>query len=145
MALKAYSFTRTNKYGATVTNYVTFARQSCDWKAKTFQIFFEVFASQEEATRKIILVANGAPTPIASSYFSLILTENEFLAVAMAQIPENERELPFLLIFSNRIWGIAQTAPFIPDFSTINEDGNRVEVLKSLTDLNAELHEIELN
>ena len=63
----------------------------------------------------------------------------------MAQIPENERELPFLLIFSNRIWEIAQTTAFISDFSTIDEDGNRVEVLKSLNDLNAELHEIELS
>ena len=145
MSLKAYSFERVNKYGATVTNYITFARQSCDWKNKTFQIFFDVFSSQEEAAGKIILIANGSPTPIASSYFSLLLPENEFLAVAMAQIPENERELPFLLIFSNRIWEIAQTTAFISDFSTIDEDGNRVEVLKSLNDLNAELHEIELS
>lgn len=145
MALKAYSLIRTNRKGVTEPCYVTCIKQISDYENKTIIIQFRCFGGIEEEKRKVILIQNELPTPIESEILSLILPEQDFLIEAMTPFTLDGQGLPKVLVLSEDIWNLAKTKPFISDFATIDEDGNRVEVLKSLNDLNATLHEIELN
>ena len=131
--LKSYSFTRINEFGASENCYVTFRAMSFDWEKPVFYAEFRNFESREEAGR------NTLPRPS----FNLKLEGTDLLLQLTQQIPAEDILLPFLEIFSNKIWDVALAVPFVPDYSTV-EEGKRVRVLKSLSDLNATLTEVQI-
>lgn len=133
--LKSYSFTRINEYGASENCYATFRAMSFDWQTPVFYAEFRNYESAEEAAR-------GS---VSREGFNLKLETEQLLSILLQPIPEEEKDLPFLEIFSNRIWAIAEVISFIPDYSEIDAETNlRVRQEKSLMQLNASLIEVEL-
>lgn len=147
MTLKAYSFTRTSETGSTQNCYITFDTLRFSWKpVPAFDVIFNHYSSEAESERKLLRVGKDQLEPVpARQPFVLRLSGNELLAQTLTPIAAGDANTPFLLCFSNRIWQMALDTPFISDFSELDADGNRVERLKSLADLNAVLHEIELS
>lgn len=125
--LKAYSITRTTEKGTLQNCYITFDGQNSSWSYKTFNVIFNNFESQEMATKQVLRLGDSEPKPIQSRQsFELPLTGNDFVSAMMQTLPEEDKNLPFVFIFSNAIWRMALTTPFISDFIE-NEDGILVE------------------
>ena len=125
--LKAYSFTRINENNENEDCFLTFDSQSCGWKMESFCVIFNCYHSAEEM--------DGDPF----IQFDMRLFDGDFLQAGLQFLTKEDKSQPFLFVFSNVIWRMAETFAFIPDWV------NGVKTMKSLTDLNAILHEFELN
>ena len=125
--LKNYQFQRTDEHGAIQNCFVSIRKQIADYNAQLFEVYF---TNYESATEK---QAASAPRPD----FLLRLQGAAFLEKAMQPITNKEVGLPFLFLFSTRIWEIAHATKFIEDYSERDENGKRVCILKSLSELEA--------
>mgnify|MGYP001481516145 CR=1 FL=1 len=126
MGLKVATFTYTNERGLPITAFLTWAGIDIKWR-ETNYVRFAVYASETDSE---------ISPPIEMLY--LPVPQEEVLALLQMQGVVG-------LAISDRSWELAATTPFVPDFSTIDQDeGKRVRTLRSLTDLEAEIIDIGL-
>lgn len=124
MGLKVATFITTNQYGIQTPVYLTWGGIDVRWN-QTNYIRFNAFASETDS--EINEPFEVYHLPVDQAVILNMLGTEGFVG----------------LVISDESWSLAQTTPFIPDYSTIDqENGRRVRTLKSLTDLGATIIDI---
>lgn len=123
---KIAMFSYVDNKGRVNNFFLTYGGINEQWRSDSNFIIFDAYASPDEYAR-------GRNSIITS--FNMEVTHEEVLSI-FSKVGNVGDEI------SLTVWELAVKTPFIPDWSTINEDNQRVMFLKSLSDLKAQIIEI---
>lgn len=118
MGLKKAIVTFTNRYGETVTRHLPIKSVVFDYAGGFVDVLFTGFVSEEARTK-------GAPPELFSQRIPFD--------------PESESEMGLVLSVSDALWVKIAQQPFINDYSELDTNGKMKMVLKTLSELNAEV------
>jgi hypothetical protein len=118
MALKKAIVQYTNEHGDNVTRHLPIMSVVFDYQSGFVQVNFAAYRSQAARAR------GAAP---------------EYLSQRIQLDPNDQSEAGLILAVSDALWTKIVDAPFIADFSDVDENGKQVRTIKSLADLNAQI------
>ena len=122
MALKKAIITYTNEFGEQVTRHLPINGVVFNYEQGTVKVIFSAYVSEEAR-------AKGAP----AQYVEALIDING----------SNPQEAGLIEAVSDALWFKLSDTPFIADYSDVDENGKIVRTVKSLTDLNAQIVDVE--
>lgn len=123
MSLKTATFIYTKENGEAVTRIASIKKVVFHYDEMAIETIYEMFPSAEAK-------AKGAIPELISQRVAVDLTD--------------QNDLVLVLSASERIWEKNASAPFIADFSELDDDGKMIRQMKSLDELGAEIVEVQL-
>lgn len=122
MSLKKAVFTFTRENGETVTREANIKKVVFHYDEMAIETIYEMYPSAEAK-------AKGAVAELHSQKVQVDLT--------------NQEDLALVLSASDRIWEKNFVAPFIADFTELDDDGKMTRQTKSLNELGATLEDVQ--